>query len=65
MTPLTMLLSEGATEVSVTTALATAKEIFNWVLGVVLGNAMLTAAFCLAVLVPVGVMAFKKITKSV
>lgn len=53
------------TTVSVTQALASAKEVFSWVLGVITENGLLCAAFAMTVLVPAGVMIFRKITRSV
>lgn len=60
-----MLLAEGGTAVSVASALASAKEVFTWVLGVITENTLLCAAFCMTVLVPAGVMIFKRISRSV
>lgn len=57
MAVLTYLAEEGT--VSVTSALATGTELFNWVMGLITANTILCAAFVLAVLVPAAVKVFK------
>lgn len=53
------------TGVSVTSALADAKTVFSWVMGVITDNPLLCAAFCMTVLVPAGVLIFRRITHAV
>lgn len=57
------LVETGA--VSVTSALASAKEVFAWVMGVITDDTLLCAAFCMTVLVPAGVYIFRRITHAV
>lgn len=63
--PYLVALTEGTGTVSVDTALETGTQVFTWVMTTITSSALLTAAFCLSVLVPAGVMVFRKVTRSV
>ena len=52
-------------EMSVASALSDATTLFNWVIECITGNAIMTTAFVVSVLIPAGIMVFKKLKNTV
>ena len=60
-----MLLEAGSGGVTISSALGDATTLFSWVLDTITSNVILCAAFVLGVLVPAGVMVFRRMIHSV
>lgn len=60
-----VLAAEAGTKITVADALTSAKTVFSWVMDIVTTEPLLAAAFAMTVLVPAGVMVFRKIKHSV
>lgn len=59
-----MLLSSGST-MSVTDALTSATELFNWVIKCISSNPIMLTAFVVTVLIPAGIMVFHRLKSTV
>lgn len=54
-----------ALEMSVSSALADATTLFNWVMDCITNNPIMTTAFVVTVLVPAGIMVFSRLKNTV
>lgn len=58
-----MLLSSGG--MSVSNALSSATELFNWVIDCISSNSIMMTAFVVTVLIPAGIMVFHRLKGTV